>query len=138
MLGAAGSAQPTTLPNVEQSTLPTTLPTLPKVEQSGGSTTVPQPQVLSRPSGQWGPNPLGNRKLQRQMQKQQAVPAEEPAVTNDSTQAVRDNSTDDTTLGSTRVETGCLFVPGKLESKMVTYLLDTGCSHSIVSKTVFN
>ena len=36
------------------------------------------------------------------------------------------------------VEGGCLYVPGSLGTKKVTYLVDTGCSHNLLSKSVFD
>lgn len=33
---------------------------------------------------------------------------------------------------------GCLFIPGKVEGKQVQFLVDTGCSHSLLSKVVFD
>ena len=33
---------------------------------------------------------------------------------------------------------GCLFIPGRVEGKQVKFLVDTGCSHSLLSKVVFD
>jgi len=32
----------------------------------------------------------------------------------------------------------CLFVPGSVSGKRITYLIDTGCTHNLLSKTVFD
>jgi hypothetical protein len=32
----------------------------------------------------------------------------------------------------------CLFIPGRIGGKQVDFLVDTGCSHSLLSKTVFD
>ena len=39
-------------------------------------------------------------------------------------------------LGAT--EGGCMYVPGNLGVRKVTYLIDTGCSHNLLSKSVFD
>ena len=32
----------------------------------------------------------------------------------------------------------CLFIPGKMEGRQLCFLIDSGCSHSLLSKTVFD
>ena len=44
----------------------------------------------------------------------------------------------DDILASGAVGGGCLYVPGNLGTKKVTYLVDTGCSHNLLSKSVFD
>ena len=41
-------------------------------------------------------------------------------------------------LASGTVGGGCLYVPGSVGVKKVTYLIDTGCSHNLLSKSVFD
>ena len=33
---------------------------------------------------------------------------------------------------------GSLFVPGRVAGKSFSFLIDTGCTHNLLSKTVFN
>ena len=41
-------------------------------------------------------------------------------------------------LASGAVGGGCLYVPGSVGVRKVTYLVDTGCSHNLLSKSVFD
>ena len=33
---------------------------------------------------------------------------------------------------------GSLFVPGRVAGKTLSFLVDTGCTHNLLSRTVFN
>ena len=33
---------------------------------------------------------------------------------------------------------GCLYAPGRIVNKKISFLIDTGCSHNLLSKTVFD
>ena len=63
---------------------------------------------------------------------------ESPAVSTAEERPAGPEQLEDFVFAAGASERGCMYVPGRLGTRGVIYLIDTGCSHNLLSKSVFD